>query len=183
MAEVFIGQIMMTGFPFAQKGFARCDGSLLSISQNSALFALLGTMYGGNGVTIFALPDLRGRVPVGGGFSSVDPAWQPSPYPQGEMVGIEAETLLPTEMPMHIHSFGANTNKANGNQATGAVFAQTVIQGSSPENIYSPAGGNLVPLANSTLSTAGANQPHSNLQPSVVINFNIATTGIWPSRN
>jgi len=180
MAEVFIGQIMMTGFGFPPTGFAHCDGALLSIVQNQALFALLGTTYGGNGTVTFGLPDLRGRTPAGGGFSSVDPGWQPSPYPLGLIAGVQNQTLLSSEMPTHSHAFGASTADATSTNPSGAVFAKTAKSGT-PENCYVSAG-NLVPLATQTIGPAGGSQPHPNQQPSLVINFNIAMSGYWPSR-
>lgn len=182
MAEVFVGQIMMTGFPFAPTGFARCDGALLPINQNQALFALLGTTYGGNGTTNFALPDLRGRTPAGGGFSSADPAWQPTPYAQGAPIGLETELLLSSEMPLHTHAFGANTANGTVNTPVGTVFATSVRQGTTAENCY-VTGGNLVPLAAQTIGPAGGSTPHPNIQPTLTINFNIATSGYFPSRN
>lgn len=181
MTDVFIGQIMLTGFSFAPSGgWAQCNGQLMSIPQNQALFALLGTMYGGNGVQNFALPDLRGRSAVGGGFASVDPAWQPSPYPQGMAAGEEQVTLLLSQTPMHTHAFGASTSSATQNNPTGCVFAQSVA--TPAESIYVPSGGTLVPLAGQTVTNTGGNGPHNNEQPSAVVNFNIATRGIWPSR-
>jgi microcystin-dependent protein len=183
MAEYYIAQIMMTGFPFAQKTFAQCNGQTLSIQQNQALFALLGVMYGGNGTTNFNLPDFRGRIPVGGGVSSADPSWRPAPYVIGQVGGTENVTLLTSQLPMHAHAFNANTTAGTTATPTGGVFAQAVIQGgSNTEPIYTT-GGNLVPLANGTVGPAGGNQPHTNVQPSSVINFNIALSGIWPSRN
>lgn len=184
MAEYYIAQIMMTGFAYPQKGFAQCNGQTMAIQQNQALFALLGIQYGGNGSTNFNLPDLRGRAPVGAGFASADPSWQPTPYVMGTVAGSENVTLLSSQMPTHMHVLTANTNAGAVATPANAVFAQAAVQGAQPEPIYAPnSPGNLVPLATTTVGQAGGSQPHSNLQPSSVINFNIALSGIWPSRN
>lgn len=183
MSEFYIGQIMMTGFGYAQKYFAMCNGQIMSIQQNQALFALLGTSYGGNGVNNFALPDLRGRVPVGA-YPSADPSWQPAPYAMGQSGGVENVTLQTSNLPMHTHAFQASTSAGTATVPNGGLFGQAVIQGGGSENIYTPAnGGKLVPLDQGTLGPYGGSQPHSNVQPSSVINFNIALSGIWPSRN
>ena len=103
MPDVFLGQVMMTGFAFAPAGFAACNGAVISIGQNQALFSLLGTRFGGDGQSTFALPDLRSRTPAGFG-RSVDPEWQPVPYDLGQSGGVEAVTLLAVEMPAHSHA-------------------------------------------------------------------------------
>jgi microcystin-dependent protein len=183
MAEYYLGQIMMTGFPFPQKGFAQCNGQLMAIQQSQALFSLLGTQYGGDGVRTFGLPNLQGATPVAAG-ASVDPAWQPSPYVVGEVDGVEQVTLLSSNMPIHNHTSAATTATAAGKLLTGAYFATTTVPPSGSENIYAPAsGGQLTPLYSGTLSMSGNNQPHSNMQPFRVINFNIALSGVFPSRN
>jgi microcystin-dependent protein len=163
MAEVFLGQIMMTGFAFAQKGFAFCNGAIVSISQNQALFSLLGTVYGGNGTTNFALPNLQSRTPVGFG-SSVDPSWQPSPYALGETGGAENVTLLVQQLPSHNHVGNA-------------------LYGTTTNAIYAAPGGRVVPLATPTVTFVGGNQAHPNIQPYETINYNIAMNGIYPSRS
>jgi len=176
MSEFFIGQVMMAGFQFAPRFFAQCNGQLLPINQNQALFSLLGTQFGGNGTTNFALPDLRSRTPIGYA-SSVDPSWQPPSVQIGQSAGIENVTLLSSNLPAHQHqAYGTNdagtTRNPNGN-----LFANT----SAP--LYGPATGSLVPLNPSTIAPAGGNQPHPNLQPYSAINFCIALSGIFPSRN
>ncbi|SHL88076.1 tail fiber protein [Rhodanobacter sp. OK091] len=169
MAEFFIGQVMPTGFSFAPKGFALCNGQLLPISQNQALFALLGVQYGGNGTTNFMLPDLRGRTPIGYGGNN---------YPIGTVAGNENVTLTPQTLPTHNHVGNATTtagtvrNPANG--LYGAVAS---------EALYGAASGPQVVLNAGTLSTTGNSQPHQNMQPYNVINFCIALTGFFPSRN
>lgn len=174
MSEPFIGQIMSTGFPFAPRYWANCDGTILPIQQNSALFALLGVMYGGNGTTNFYLPDLRGRMPIGA-MPSASPSWQPALTPQGQMTGTETVTLTSAQIPAHTHGLTATTTAAvNGSPGTTEQF------GSSTPAAYGPAQ-NLVGLAGGPLPPAGA-QPHDNVQPFLVINMCIALNGIWPSR-
>lgn len=176
MAEFFLGQIMLTGFGFAQKGFALSNGQILPIAQNQALFSLLGTTYGGNGTTTFALPNLQSSTPVGFG-SSADPAWQPAPYNWGETGGVENVTVLYQQLPVHNHI----------GQGTTAAGAQrnpvNTLYGTNSNALYAPANGAQVPLANSTVTAVGGNQPHANMQPFEVINYNIALVGIFPSRN
>ena len=183
MTEVYLGQIMMTGFGFAPKGFAQCNGQLLSISQNTALFALLGVSYGGNGTVNFQLPNLQGRTPAGYG-ASVDPSWQPSPYALGQVAGTETVTLLPPNLPTHTHSFAATTtggtSKFVGNNVD--ILGQAG-SGTAVESIYGLSTGTLVPLAPSTLTSQGGSLPPENMQPFRVINFCICMSGYFPSRN
>lgn len=174
MTEVFLGQIMLTGFPFAPKGFALCNGQLLSIAQNQALFSLLGTSYGGNGTTNFALPNLMSRTPVGFG-NSADPSWSPSPYNLGEIDGAETVTLTTSQIPGHNHQINATQSTGTLRNPTGALY------GTSSVSIFGPATGALVPLQG--VGTGGNTQPHSNIQPYNTINFVIALVGIYPSRN
>jgi microcystin-dependent protein len=161
----------MFGFNFAPQGWAMCNGQLLPISQNTALFSLLGTQYGGNGVTTFALPDLRGRVAIhagqGPGLSS---------YVQGEVTGGESVTLTQNEMPQHNHQVVANAAPATATRPGGEVLARTGA------DVYadSPDGTTMNPAM---ISQSGGGQPHNNLQPLLVINFGIALQGIFPSRN
>lgn len=177
MADVYLGQVMMSGFGFAPRGFASCNGQLLPIAQNQALFALLGTYYGGNGVSNFALPDLRGSTPVHAG-ASADPVWQPSPYQQGTRAGVEAVTLQSTQMPAHTHTAATLTTAATLKNPTNALFGD-----SGKEAIYAAATGPQVKLASQTLGLAGGSAPHPNMQPFKVINFSIALSGVFPSRN
>lgn len=175
MSEVFMGQVMPVAFPFAPKGLAQCDGQILPIAQNQALFSLLGTVYGGNGTTTFALPDLRGRVPVGFG-PSLDPNWQASPYALGEKGGTENVTLTTAQLPSHVHQC-AGTNAQSGQRSpANALYATN----SAP--IYGPAGTAEVTLATASIAPVGGNQAHPNMQPYAAINFCIALTGIFPSR-
>lgn len=181
MSEFFVGQIMMAGFNFAPKYWALCNGQLLPINQNQALFSLLGTQYGGNGTTNFALPDLRSRTPVGYA-SSVDPSWQPPQVQIGETGGAENVTLLSTQLPAHTHSMNASTSNGDSRTPSTRVFA-TSTNTSNALDLYAPSSGPLVPLNPATLAPSGGSQPHPNLQPYGVINFCIALSGIFPSRN
>ena len=174
MSEPFLAEIRMCAFAFAPRGWATCSGQLLAIAQNQALFALLGTTYGGNGTTTFALPDLRGRVPVhhgqGPGLPSVN---------QGERGGAENVTLTQGQLPQHGHSVRASTDLAATTSPAGAVTGAKPRLGA---DIYAPAG-NLTTLAAGAVANAGSGQPHPNVQPSLVVNFVIALAGIFPSRN
>jgi microcystin-dependent protein len=176
MSEPFIAQIMMFGGNFAPRGWAFCSGQILSIAQNTALFSLLGTTYGGNGQTTFALPDLRGRVPI-------HPGTGPglSPYDLGQVGGTEATTLLIANMPPHNHTatgaINANSGAANDSIPTGNYLAESAIYHS---------GTNTAMAANSVavnVGISGGGQPFNNIQPYTCVNFIIALEGIFPSRN
>jgi len=176
MSDYYIGQIIMVGFDFPPRNFALCNGQLLAIAQNQALFALLGTTYGGNGVTTFALPDLRGRTPIGGGFSSVG-GGEPTTV-LGQVGGTEAVTLLSTQIPPHVHTVNASTASGTTRNPNNAIYANTTTA------LHAPASsGSLVTLNPATLALAGGTQPHSNMQPYLGLNFCIAIFGIFPSRN
>ena len=174
MSEPFIAEIRMCAFEFAPRGWAACSGQVISINQNQALFSLLGTTYGGNGTTTFALPDLRGRTPVhhgqGPGLPSVN---------LGERGGAEAVALTQSQMPAHGHAVRASSDLAAAVSPAGAVTGAKPRGGA---DIYAPAG-SLTPLAAGTVGNVGGSQPHPNTQPSLVVNFVIAMTGIFPSRN
>jgi microcystin-dependent protein len=168
MAEPFLGQLMLVPYNFAPRGWALCNGQILPIAQNTALFSLLGTTYGGNGQTTFALPDLRGRVPIssgqGPGLSS---------YDLGEVGGVEAVTLNNNEMPAHQHGVNANSGDPND---------------SSPQNSFPAGSGSYNTAANTTMNQnmvgiSGGSQPHENRQPYLTLNWIIALEGIFPSRN
>ncbi len=182
MSEFFIGQIMMTGFNFAPKFWAQCNGQLLPINQNQALFSLLGTQYGGNGTTNFALPNLQSRTPIGYA-SSVDPGWQPPAVQIGQAAGVENVTLLSGNLPSHTHAVNASTSNGDNRIPSNRVFATSNIASGTAISIYSASTGPAVPLNPATVAPAGGNQPHPNLQPYSVINFCVALSGIFPSRN
>lgn len=167
MATPFLGEVRMFGFNFAPRGWAYCNGQIMSIQQNSALFALLSTTYGGDGRTTFGLPDLRGRVPMHTG----------SGYVQGQRAGTENVTLTVNQIPSHTHSVQANKTAGANNQlnATGNFWAN------SGNNTFSSNKNST--MAPGTVSPAGGSQPHSNLSPLLVVNMCIALQGIFPSRN
>ncbi|MFN3536185.1 MAG: phage tail protein [Brevundimonas sp.] len=183
MSEFFMGQIMLTGFPFAPRNFAQCNGQTIAIAQNTALFSLLGTQFGGDGQNTFMLPDLQGRTPVGAG-QSLDGAWNPSPYPVAMVGGVEQVTLDQNAMPMHSHMVNATTAAGTTSlPSTPSLYATATVSGGGNESIYVPmTSGTPVPLLETTVSRTGGNQPHPNMQPYRVINFNIAMFGIYPSR-
>jgi microcystin-dependent protein len=172
-----LGCIYMFAGNFAPRGYALCAGQILPISQNTALFSLLGTTYGGNGQTTFALPDLRGRSPIGAGqgpgLSNIS---------LGEQAGTEAVTLLTTNMPAHNHTLGATTNSASGGTPTNNVLADTGGSQGGGTNTYAAGPANTT-MAPSSIGAAGGNQPFANRNPYLGINYIIAINGIFPSRN
>jgi microcystin-dependent protein len=169
MAEPFLSEIRIMSFQFAPKGWALCNGQLLPINQNQALFSLLGTTFGGNGQTNFALPDLRGRAPIHAG----------SGHTLGERAGEPAHTLSIAELPQHTHLAQGTSN--NGTAATPAP-AGSAGYAQSPTSIYGAAA-TPVAMSPSTSGNTGGGQPHENRQPSLVLNFCIALQGIFPSPN
>lgn len=164
--DPFLGSIMMFAGNFAPLGWALCDGSLLPIAQYDALYALIGTTYGGDGQNTFALPDLRGRLPVHRGNT----------IPLGAAVGQESVTLTSATMPAHTHTLLASADPATSTSPAGSVLGQSA---SKPYRAGAPS----TSLAASSVAVAGAGLPHSNLQPSLCVNFCIALEGIFPSRN
>jgi microcystin-dependent protein len=173
MADPFLGEIRMFGFNFAPSGWAMCNGQLLSISQNTALFSLLGTFYGGNGVTTFALPNLQSSVAIHQGEG---PGL--SPYVIGQIGGSENVTLTQNQMPSHNHLVQCNTG--GGNQASPAS-GYPAVESTGTSLDYSNAAGSTMNAA--MIENAGGSQPHPNIQPFLVVNFCIALQGIFPSRN
>jgi microcystin-dependent protein len=171
MSNPFIGEIRLFAGNFAPQGWALCNGQLMAISQNTALFSLLGTTYGGNGQTTFALPDLRGRVPVHRGQG---PGL--TPRTQGEQSGSETVTLLSTQMPAHSHALRASTVAATGSTPAGALLGATSVN--SYDN--SAAG---VPMAAGAIGSTGGSQPHDNMAPTLALNYIISLFGIFPSRS
>ncbi len=178
MSDYFIGQIMMSGFGYAPKFFAQCNGQTMPIVQNQALFTLLGVTYGGNGSTTFQLPNLQGRTPNGQG----EPPGGGGNYAIGRVGGAETVTLSMSQMPVHNHAFAASSAPGVlASPTTPATYAQAATADGGRENIYAP--GASVPLLAAAVSTVGAGAPHSNMQPFQVINFNIVLSGVFPSRN
>ena len=177
MTQPFLGQIQAFGFGFAPRYWAQCNGQILAISQNSALFALLGTMYGGNGASTFQLPNLQSRVPMHFGTSPVGEV-----YYQGEMAGEENITLTLNMMPLHNHGFvGSSANAGTSNPTPGQALAKVAIGSGTPDSFYGP-DTTPQPLNSGSISPAGGNLPHTNIQPYLAINFCIALYGIFPSR-
>lgn len=166
--DVFIGQIQPFAFGITPKGWATCAGQLLPIAQNAALFSVLGTMYGGNGTTNFALPDLRGRVSAGQGNG---PGLSPANV--GQQMGTETVTLTSNQMPTHSHSISGSTGAANAENPQNAVLALQAWNTASPSLATNAA--NVLPVGN--------NQAHPNTQPTLAVNWCIALQGIFPSRN
>jgi microcystin-dependent protein len=179
MSEPFLGQIMLVGFNFAPQGWAFCNGQLLSISQNTALFSLLGTTYGGNGTTTFALPDLRGRAALGFGQG---PGL--SNYDLGQSTGSETVTLTVGQIAAHNHLVAANAAAASVPSPSGADLAQTFDSGPKKAfNTYStPPMTAPVTLDPATVQPSGGSRPHENIQPVLALNYIIALQGIFPSR-
>ncbi len=169
MSTPFLGELKLMSFNFPPKGWALCNGQLLPINQNQALFALLGTTYGGNGQTNFALPDLRARAPLHSGAGVT----------LGEKAGQENVTLTPGQLPVHTHTLTGTSELANASVPGGAVPAAKPRGGI---NRYAPAGNDAV-MAASSLASAGGGQPHPNMQPFTVLSWVIALQGIFPSRN
>ena len=177
-SEPFIGQIQTFGFDFAPRGWATCDGQLLAIASNTALFSLLGTTYGGDGRTTFGLPDLRGRAPIhqgqGPGLTH---------RRMGERSGAETVTLDVSQMPAHNHDIFVEPGDGDTSSPTGMVLAQALLSGRR-DNQYA-----VLPdpaedvLDLDAVSVVGGGQAHANMQPFLTINYCIALTGVFPSRN
>ena len=166
MGTPYLSEVRIFSFNFPPKGWAFCNGQTLPINQNQALFSLLGTMYGGNGQTTFLLPNLQGRLPLhfGAGFT------------QGQAAGEAAHTVTVNEMASHTHVVGATPAVANNTKGSNADFAST------PSAIYSSSAAS-VPMDPQSVTNGGGGQAHNNMMPFLTLNFCIALTGIFPSRN
>jgi microcystin-dependent protein len=176
MADPFVAEIRIFPFNFAPKGWAFCNGQLLPISQNTALFSLLGTFYGGDGKSTFALPNLEGSAPIhvgqGPGLSE---------YFLGQQGGSETVTLLTSEMPLHPHTLRCQSQDPADQPAPSPVRTFAASQNATA---YGPTGGTpLVQMAFQALSLAGGNLPHNNMMPYLTLNFNIALQGVFPPRS
>jgi microcystin-dependent protein len=167
MATPFIGEIRLFAGTFAPRGYALCFGQLLPISQYTALFALIGTTYGGDGQTTFALPDLRGRVPVHQGPSVV----------MGQTYGTETVTLSSSQIPLHSHAQHSSTNAVN------AGYGPSAVLGTSTTTAFYGSGTPQVTMAAAAVDAAGSGQPHNNMAPFLALNFIIAVEGVFPARN
>jgi microcystin-dependent protein len=173
MAEPFLGELRLVPYEFAPQGWAFANGQVLPINQNTAIFSLIGTIYGGDGVSTFALPDLRGRVPVSSGQG---PGL--SPYILGETLGTESESLTLAQIPAHTHGVNANTGKANQSNPIGH-YPATDAAGVAAEYSASFSG----QMNANMIAAAGGGQPHDNRQPILVLNWIIALQGIYPARS
>jgi microcystin-dependent protein len=169
MAEPFLGEIRTIGFNFAPVGWALCNGQLLPIAQNTALFTLLGTTYGGDGKRTFALPNLQGRVPVHQGTGT-----GLSPRALGESAGAESIKLAIAQIPKHNHSLNATSHKGTSAIPAGHVLARGGAYGNAPSNTK---------LNEAAVGPVGGSEAHDNLQPFLVVNFIIALQGIFPARS
>lgn len=165
MSDPFLSEIRIVSFNFAPKGWALCNGQLLPINQNQALFSLLGTTYGGDGRVNFALPNLQGRIPIHFGNG----------HTLGEVGGQESHTLILSEMPAHSHTFSASNAAPDQGLPTGNMWASNsgVYSSAPPDSSMNPA----------SISSVGGSQPHTNLQPYLVLNYIIALQGIFPSQS
>ena len=168
--EPFIGMVILFGGNFAPRGWALCDGQLLPISENTSLFSILGTTYGGDGRTTFALPDLRGRVPMHPGNG---PGLTPRDL--GQKLGEESVSLTVAQMPSHGHEMNVANVTADNDRPTGGMLARG--------QIYSATATPTATLNPTTIASNGGNQAHDNMQPSLGINYIIALQGVYPSRS
>ena len=177
MADNFVGEIRIVPFNFAPTGWALCNGQLLPISQNTALFSLLGTQFGGNGVSTFALHNFQGAAPIdfgqGPGLSL---------YVIGQAGGEAAVTLLQSQIPSHTHTVSASAGNGDWNNPAGHNWAGSHL-GKTPINIYSDSAGSGLLMNSVAFSPAGGSLPHNNLPPYLTLTFIIALTGIFPSRS
>ncbi len=174
MSEPFLAEIKMFGFNFPPRGWALCDGQLLPINQNQSLFALLGTIYGGDGRISFALPDLRSRVSIHVGQSSSDPS-----HDLGDKGGEDNHELTEPEVPVHDHVLNVTSADGDSPLPSGNILAS--FNNAYVDAAVDPA--TLIPLRNDSISTAGTIQGHINTQPSLTLQFSIALQGLFPSRN
>lgn len=171
MSEPFVGEIRMFAGNFAPRSWAFCQGQLLAISQNDALFSLLGTIYGGDGRTTFGLPDMRGRIPIhqgqGPGLSD---------YRIGSRAGVENVTLTLNQIPSHNHAFQVSTAGGSQDTPAGGLLATS-------GNAWFQTGTPSLPMSSSQIAQSGGSQSHTNIQPFIAINYIIALFGIYPSRS
>jgi microcystin-dependent protein len=174
VTDQFLAEIRLVPYNFAPQNWALCNGQIMSISQNTALFSLLGTTYGGNGTTTFGLPDLRGRAAI---FYGPGPGV--STHFAGDASGSETVTLIQTALPAHTHTFNAATVVANAQ----VPASNEVITRAKTGSVYqTDSANNRVPLAPQAMGTAGSGQPHNNLMPYITLNYMIALVGIFPAR-
>lgn len=170
MSNPYIGEIRMFGGNFAPAGWAFCDGQLLAISENDVLFTLIGTTYGGDGQSTFALPDLRGRLPVHQGTDAG------TTYQLGEQGGVEAVTVTVNQLPAHTHALSMSTTVPDQFVPTSNVTAEAT------KRFYTANATNLQPMAANAIGSDGGSQPHDNLQPYLCVSFIISLFGVFPSQ-
>lgn len=176
MSDAFVGQVQPFAFNFAPRNWAQCNGQILAVNQNQALFALIGTTYGGNGISTFGLPNLQSRVPMHyGTFGS-------NTYTLGETGGAETVGLNISTMPSHNHNFMGSSQDGNSVIPADGVALAKVSGGATPNNFYA-SNATTQPLNSASITMTGGNQPHENLQPYLVINWCICQFGVFPSRN
>jgi microcystin-dependent protein len=167
MSEPFLSEIKIMGFNFPPKGWAFCNGQLMPINQNQALFSLVGTTYGGDGMQTFGLPNMQGRIPIHVGNGHV----------LGQIAGEINHTLTISEIPTHVHSLSGTSNTGD------LIIAAGNLPASSPTQLYQAPDNNLVAMKSASIANAGGSQPHTNTQPYLVVNFCIALQGIFPTQN
>ncbi len=173
MSEPFLAEVRIVGFNFAPRGWAFCDGQILPINQNQSLYSLLGTTYGGDGRTSFALPELRGRTPIHVGNSNGG-----DNHALGQKSGVQTVTLTAAQMTNHTHQLKASSDDGNQALPPDKVLARSVNQ------VYiDPAGKTLVGMSGGSVTNIGGGQAHDNMQPYLAVNFCIALRGLFPSRN
>jgi microcystin-dependent protein len=171
MTQPFLGEIKLASYNFAPKGYAQCNGQLMSIQQNTALFSLLGTIYGGNGTTTFSLPDLQGRAVQHMGNDTI-----------GTRTGTETVTLTTQQLPAHNHLMRASTTAGALGLPTNNFLGAVTPTANTTGKIYAAPGTGQA-LNAGAIGPDGGNQPHENMQPFLVLNYNIALVGVFPSRN
>ncbi len=170
MSEPFLAEVRIVGFNFAPRGWAFCDGQILPINQNQSLYSLLGTTYGGDGRTSFALPDIRGRVPIHVGQSDGG-----TEHREGQKSGEETHTLAGNEMPQHTHVLSGTSVAADSTTPQGRLLGTTSGLYHAPQN--------LINMGSSSIANVGGGQAHENMQPYIAVNYCIALRGLFPSRN
>jgi microcystin-dependent protein len=176
MSEPFLAEVRIVGFNFAPRGWAFCDGQILPINQNQSLYSLLGTTYGGDGRTSFALPDLRGRTPIHVGRSNGG-----DDHREGQKGGEETHTLSANEMPNHSHAPNALSDEADSGDPTGRLLSDPPL---SVGQVYSSTSATMnVQMSSLMVANVGGSQAHENMQPYLALNYCIALQGLFPSRN
>jgi microcystin-dependent protein len=181
MSDAYIGEIRLFGGDFAPRGWAFCDGRLLNIAENSPLYSLIGTAYGGDGINTFGLPDLRGRLPLHQGSAPGR-----STYVLGQPGGVEQVTLNTSQIPAHQHALNATSATGSALTPSNSVMLATPVEQGVATSLYVVPGTSVVspaPMAPNSIGETGGGQAHTNMMPTQAINYIIAIEGIFPSRN